>query len=204
LTLLFCSALSSQTYFGIKASYGLSFAKSETNKYDDAQDFLLYQVQLIDQDVYPGLSIFGYYRNDPIYVQAELTYRRTDINFSVIDVLMFDNLQAQRKTKRTDQLIFPVHGGIHLGNLKLGAGAYLAGIISENNVFQEFQFFEERRRSIETGFTVNMGLVFQRLQLEINYELQTGGVADYIYFRGDKKGFKQDTRFVNISLGFLF
>lgn len=199
-----CQALKAQTYFGIKATYGLSFAKGETNKYDDVQDFLLYKIDLIDQDIYPSLSVFGYYRNDPIYIQAELGYRRTDLNFSIIDALMFENLVPQKKTKRTHQVLFPIHAGVQIQNIKLGAGAYVSRVISENTVFEELDFFEERRRKLETGFSINMGLVFQRLQLELNYEIQTSGIADYFYFRGDKKGFKQDVQFVNLAIGFLF
>ena len=193
-----------QTYFGIKGNYSLSFARAEINKYDDAQDFLLYHVEMLDQDVSPGITLFTYFRNDPIYIQAELSYRRTEINFLVIDALRFDNLQPQRTTKRTDYIQIPIHGGLQYYNLKLGAGALVSLAISENIAFEEFDFFEERRRKFETGFTANIGLVFKRLQLELSYEYQTGGIADYIYFREDKKGFTQDVQFVNLGLGLLF
>lgn len=198
------SILSAQTYFGVKGNYSLSLNRSSTVKYDDAQDLLLYNVELTDEDILPSFGLFAYYRNDPIYIQTELHYRVTDLNFEVIDVLDFDNLRPQNFVKRTNEIIWPLHAGWQYYNLRFGAGTSLAFILSENEVFETLEFIEERRSSLEFSYTINFGIVYQRLLLELNYEWQTDGIADYFYFREDRKGFDQNNGIVNLSLGFLF
>lgn len=200
----FSIRIQAQTYFGIKGTYALSFTKSEVVKYDDVQDFLLYQITLKDQDVLPSVSAYIYYRNDPIYLQAELSFRRTEINFAVIDVLMPDDLRPRNRTKRTDKILVPIHAGLQYQNLKFGGGPIVSYIINENEVFEALDHFEERRQTVEIGFSINFGLVIRRLELDISYEMHLDGTADYFYFRETKKGFIQDNRLVKLGLGFLF
>ena len=193
-----------QLYGAVKVTYSLPFIRSQKVKYDDHLDFLLYKVRFIEQDVSPTISAFAYFRNELLYLEGGIGYRRVRSKFSSIDYLNYEDLTPQLETKETNYFVIPITTGIRFENFKFGFGPVVSIIASENKIFENLQFFEERRDNVEYGFSINAGLALYRLHIDISYEYQFNGVGDYFYFRGDRKGFTNQSRFVNIGLGYLF
>jgi len=191
-------------YPGIKGSYTIPFVRSQEIKYDDELDFLVYKVRFVEQDVSPTISLFAYYRNDLIYLQGEVAYRRIKSRFTSIDFLNHEDLTPIKETKETNYLMIPLSAGIRFHNFKFGCGPVLSFIISENKIFEELLYFEEKRRKMEYGFSISAGLALYRLHIDLSYQLQFDGVGEYIYFREDSKGFTNQPQFLNIGLGYLF
>lgn len=201
---IFCNNIQAQFYPGIKGSYAIPFIRTQEIKYDDAFDFLVYKVRFIEQDVSPTISLFGYYRNDKIYLQGELAYRRVKSRFASFDYLKENDPIPIMETKETNYLMVPLSAGVRFQNFKFGCGPVISFILSENKLFEELLYFEEKRRKMEYGFSFSAGLALYRLHIDISYQLQFEGVGDYIYFREDSKGFTNQPQFVNLGLGFLF
>jgi len=193
-----------QLYYGIKGTYSLPFTRSQEIKYDDAKDFLTYKVRFIEQDVSPMISGFLYYRNDIMYLQGELGYREVKTRFSSIDYVNFDNEIPIESVKKTRYLHIPLTAGIRFNNFKFGAGPVFSYILQQNEIFKEIPNFEERRRKMESGFAFNFGIVLYRLHLDLSYEYQFAGVGEYLYYRLDSKGFKNQAQFINLGLGLVF
>ncbi len=204
ISFLISSAIDAQLYFGIKGSYSLPFARSQEIKYDDAQDFLTYKVKFIEQDVSPMLSVFSYYRNDKIYLQGELGYRRINTRFSSVNFLTPEDLTPNESIKKTSYLLIPLSAGLRFDRFKFGVGPVFGYIIGQNTIFEEIENFEERRRRMDMGFAFNFGITLYRLHIDLSYEYQFNSVGDYLYYRKDSKGFDNQAQFVNLGLGFLF
>ena len=203
---VFCpTKVDAQLYGGVKGSYSIPFVRSQEVKYDDKLDFLMYKVKFIEQDVSPTISAFAHYRNDFLYLQTEIGYRRVRSKFSSIDYLNYEDLTPTLETKETNYIIIPVTAGVRFKNFKFGCGPVVSIIANENKIFKDMLFFEERRKNVEYGFSYTAGLVLYRLNINITYEYQFEGVGDYFYFRGDNsKSFSNQPQFINLGLGYLF
>lgn len=202
--LFISNQLDAQFYAGIKGSYAIPFVKSQEIKYDDHLDFLMYKVRFVEQDISPTISGFAYFRNEMIYLQGEVGYRRVKSKFTSINYLNYYDLTPTTQTKETNYIILPISAGVRFHNFKFGCGPVVSIIASENKIFEDLEFFEEKRERTEFGFAFNAGLALNRLHIDISYEFQFEGVGDYFYFRGANNGFSNQTRFVNLGLGYLF
>lgn len=196
--------MDAQVYFGIKGSYSIPFIRSSELKLDDFQDFIVYKIKFIEQDVTPTISAFTYYRNEIIYLQGEIGYRRVRSRYSSINYLNFSDLTPINRTKETNYIVIPLTAGLRFENFKFGAGPVISVITSENEVFEGLEYFEERRSSTEYGFSFTVGMALYRLHIDLSYEYQFNGVGEYFYFRENNQGFQQQSQFLNIGLGYLF
>lgn len=191
-------------YGGIKAAYSIPFNRQEIIKYDDAQDNFIYQVRFVEQDFTPTVSLVGYYRKDLIYFQTELAYRRAKTKFVADNYIDLDNITTTEYVKTTHTLDIPLIAGLRLDRFKLGVGPVFSFIISENAIFEDIAFFQERRSNIESGFSFNVGVLIDRIQIDLSYKYQFNGVADYLFWRGDAKGFNDPVQYIDIGMGFFF
>ena len=182
----------------------MAFTRPEVIKYDDAQDFLTYKVDFIEQDVSPGISAFAYYRNDLLYLQGEVGYRRVKSRFRTTNFINPLDIRMENFTKETHYLLVPLSAGVRFDRFKIGAGPVFGFIMDQNPIFIEEENFEERRRSLDGGFAFNFGLSLYRLHIDLSYEYQFYTVGDYFYYRADEKGFRNQAQFINLGLGFLF
>lgn len=194
----------SQVQFGFKANYALSFNKSAELKYDDKFDFLDYKVKFIEQDISPVISGFVLYKNEIIFLQGEIGYRTIKTRFSYINYLTYDNLIPLLETKVSHSIIIPILAGVNIDNFTIGAGPIFSFIAKENDIFSSILDFEERSIRFNPGFRIGMGLQFYRLYFDLSFEQQFNGVAEAFYYRGDNKGFDQQSQFINFGLGYLF
>ena len=194
-----------QFNFGIKGSYSLPFNTKQEIKYDDSQDFLIYRVNFLELDVSPTIALVGYYRNDLVYFQLELAYKRVRSRFLADNYVDLENITQTENVKQTHSLDFPLMAGIRIDHFKLGVGPTFSFIISENPIFQDVDLFEERRSSTEIGFGFTAGIVLYRLHVEMSYQYKFNGVGDYLYWRQDYRGFSQPVQFIELSMGiFLY
>ncbi|NNE26700.1 MAG: outer membrane beta-barrel protein [Saprospiraceae bacterium] len=202
---LFCTMpLAAQLYFGVKGTYSLAFTRPEEIKYDDAQDFLTYKLDFIEQDVSPGISAFAYFRNELLYLQGEIGYRRVKSRFRATSFINPADIESNNFIKETHYLLIPISAGVRIDRFKIGAGPVFGFIVDQNSIFQNEENFEERRRSLDGGFAFNFGLSLYRLHIDLSYEYQFYTVGDYFYYRADEKGFRNQAQFINLGLGFLF
>lgn len=202
--LFMINILNAQFYAGVKGSYSIPFVRSQEIKYDDHLDFLMYKVRFVEQDVSPTISAFAYFRNELLYLQGEVGYRRVRSRFTSINYLNYDDLTPSVQTKETNYIVLPISAGIRFQNFKFGVGPVVSIIAKENKIFEDLQFFEEKRGKTEYGFSFSGGLALNRLHIDISYEFQFEGVGDYFYFRDASNGFSNQTRFLNLGLGYLF
>lgn len=196
--------IGAQLYVGVKGTYSLPFARAQEIKYDDAQDFLTYKMKFVEQDVSPMMSVFAYYRNDIIYLQGEVGYRRVNTRFSSVNYLNPPDITTIETIKKTNYLLVPLSAGIRFDRFKFGVGPVFGFILSQNTIFEEIESFEERRRQMDAGFQFQFGITLYRLHIDLSYEYQFNSVGDYLYYRQDAKGFDSQAQFVNLGLGFLF
>lgn len=98
----------------------------------------------------------------------------------------------------------PIIAGVRLDRFKLGVGPTFSFILSENAVFSDTAYFEERRSNIETGFGFHLGILLYRMHLDLSYQYRFNQVGDYLYWRKSHQGFSQPVRFLDIGLAFMF
>jgi hypothetical protein len=197
-------SLRAQTYFGIKGTYSIPFNRPHEIKYDDADDLFIYRVNFIEQDYTPTVSLVTYYRKELIYLQGELAYRRAKTRFSADNFIDLQNITNTSVVKTTHSLDIPLIAGIRLDRFKLGVGPMFSIILSENELFGDIEFFEERRSSVEAGFGFQTGIVLYRLHVDLTYQFRFNGVGDYLYWRSDFRGFSDPVQFLDLGLSFFF
>lgn len=202
--LAFSLKCESQVLFGVKVNYGLSFNRSSEIKYDDKFDFLDYKVRFIEQDISPVISAFILYKNEIMFLHGEIGYRTVRSRFSYINYLTYDDLTPQLETKTAHSIIVPILAGINIEKFRFGAGPILSYTIKENSIFESIVDFEERTTKFNPGFRIGMGLQLYRLYFDLSFEQRFNGVAESFYYRGDNKGFDQQSQFLNFGLGYLF
>ena len=192
-----------QIKLGVKASYSLPFNRYQEIKYDDWQDFLIYKVGFREQDVSPSFGLFSYYNNGLLYFQGEVNYRNIKSRFTKQSFIL-DEIIDQNETKSTHYITIPVSAGLIFDNFKAGVGPIFSFIVKENPIFQDLLYFEERREEIEAGFTFSFGLMISNIHIDLIYEYHFAGVGEYFYFREDNWGFKDQPKFLTLSLGVGF
>jgi len=195
---------SSQLYFGVKGAYSIPFNSPQEIKYDDFQDFLIYRVNFIERDATPTLSILGYYRSDWIYFQLEAGYKRVKTRFIADNYFDLENITKTENTKTTHSLDFPIIAGLRLEQFKLGFGPTFSFILKENPIFQDIEFFEERRNRLETGFAFHFGVVLYRFHIDLSYHYRFNGVGDYLYWRQAYRGFSQPVQYLDLGFALVF
>lgn len=197
-------SLEAQLYYGFKGNYSIPFVDSQEIKYDDADDFLIYRVNFIDQSVAPTISLYGYYRKDLIYFQSELIYRQVKSRFIADNYVDLTNITRIENIKITKSIDVPIIAGLRVDRFKLGFGPSFSFIISENKIFQDIELFEEQRSRVESGFGFYFGVVLYRLHVDLSYQYKFNGVGDYLYWRGAYKGFSQSVQFIDLGMAFIF
>ncbi len=193
-----------QFYLGVKGSYSIPFNRSLEIKYDDAQDFFIYQVEFLEQDYTPTLSLVGYYRQDLVYFQSELGYKRAKTRFRANNYIDLDNITSTINVKTTHSIDVPVIAGVRIDRFKLGVGPTFSFILSDNEIFTDTDFFEEKRNFVETGFGFHFGILLYRLHVDVSYQYRFNEIGDYLYWRKTHQGFSQAVRYLDIGLGLYF
>jgi len=179
----------------------LTFNHPQEIKYDDANDFFIYRVNFLEQDVAPYLSLAVYHRYELVYFQLDLSYRRTSATFRALNLIDLDNITETEYTKKTHSIDLPFVAGVRYDRFKFGVGPVFSVIVGENPIFSDTSFFEERRDRIEKGFGFHIGAIFERLHLDVNYQYRFNQVGDYLYWRNVHKGFSQPIQYLDIALG---
>ncbi len=201
--ILLSTLAQAQIRVGVKGTYSLPFNRYQEIKYDDWQDYLIYKVGFLEQDISPGFGVFGFYTNGLLFLQGEINYRNIKTRFRKTNYIL-DEIIEQNETKSTHYIVLPITAGLKFGNIKGGAGPIFSYIIKENSIFADLLYFEERREKFEAGFTFNFGIVFSNFHLDLTYEYHFAGVGEYFYFREDNWGFKDQPKYLTLGLGVSF
>ncbi len=203
LSLLTGTTLSGQLYYGAKVGYSIPFNRQDNIKLDDANDFFIYRISFEEQDVSPVFSLVGHYRKDLIYFQTELAYKRVRTRFVGENFIDLDNITRLQNLKETHNLDIPFFAGFRTDRFKLGVGPLASIILSENAIFTDTDFFEERRKRVEMGFGFQIGFVFYRLHVELGYQYRFNEIGDYLYWRGTNSSFNQSIQYLDLGFGLI-
>lgn len=198
---LFKPEIKCQSNYGLKIGYSYSFVKQTTNRYDDFDDFLIYQVTLENIRPLPSLGVtYMYAVPETVYLQADLMYRQISTNYSVESELI-GALETFPRTKTRRFIEIPISGGLLYEDFRFGAGTIFTVLIHETDAFQELFFFEEKRRTLETGAFANIGMLLNNVTIDFNVEYRFNSAADYIFHKGLQQGFDQHPFFLGLGIG---
>jgi hypothetical protein len=200
LFILTAYGLQAQVRLGVKGNITLPFSKQQEVLYDDPNDFLLYRLVIRDVDVSPGVGLMGYVENKSMFFQAEVLYNKTKTNFS-LESFIQDDISNREFSKTSYYIGVPIIAGFRISNFKFGVGPKFSFVIDDTPILQEESQFEEKRSSLEKGFTFNFGLKIKRLHFDINYETRFDGTAEYFYFRQARAGFRGRPEFISFGVG---
>ena len=124
-----------------------------------------------------------------MFFQPEITYKRIETNF-LLESFILDAPYDERFVKKTSFISIPVKTGVKVDKFKLGVGPILAIVADDTPIISDDTRFEEQRRSVEMGFTFNLGMILNMIHFELTYENRFNGIADYFYFRDTRAGFR--------------
>lgn len=206
------SFLYGQMMLGVKTSYTNSFVGSSEQLYDNSQDFVIYRLELDRQQVLPSIGIIAYYefvngfenRNLTAYAQIEslFNYRRTHFTFENYLSNASPAIRAYRKG--VGFIRFPVLGGLEYKFLKFGIGPIFSFVISEEKVFTSFPNIDERFRTFEPAASALLGVRVDDFVLDISYEYHFNGVSEFIYYRDQVSGFKEQPHYLSLNASYFF
>lgn len=188
---------------GVKAAYSLSFARSSFLLFEDSNDLLNYEIIFFEEDIRPMYGLMGYYEQGKVFVQMETMYKQTRSRFKAIDWSTPDRTTYD-ETKVTHFLVVPCLAGYRLESFKLGMGPIFSFILDQNSLFDAIPEFTERRKNLETGVSMNVGLKVYRLHIDVNYELHFNKVADFVVFKRAQSGFAQSPGYFTLGISYLF
>jgi len=203
----FCFILSSgitaQVRLGVKASLTIPFSKNQLIQYDDYQDFLVYEVKVLQQNISPEFGLIGFYSNDLLFLQAEAFYKKVETDFEIASYVL-DDVFLPRERKETSYLTFPINAGIIINKtFKLGFGPVFSFIIDDSYILENVEYFEEKQSQIEKGFSFSFGVLVKRLHFDLRYESRFDGVAEDFYFRDTRQGFRQRPGYLSFGVGLV-
>jgi hypothetical protein len=192
-----------QVRLGIKGNVSLSFNRQQQILYDDYNDFLLYRLTVLEQDVSPGFGIMAYMKNDLLFFQPEIMYNQIATNFRLESFIEDSPTEALIK-KKTSFINIPIKAGLWIDKFKLGVGPVVSIIISDTDATLQDDRFEEQRRNVEMGFTFNFGVIVDWLHFDLSYESRFNGIAEYFYFRDARAGFRGQPGYLHVGIAIVF
>lgn len=194
-----------QLNYGVKLHYGIGLTQQELVRYDDFDDYVIYNVTLTSQALSPGISFQVFFKDkySNLFLQSELGYRNIKTNFEVKSDIPSD-IRTFDQDKSTSYLFVPVVGGLMYNNVKLGFGTNVSIIISESMVFEELLYFEESRPRVEAAIYLMAGWMYEQINFELSYEYFFNGSAEYILHKGLKQGFANAPQFLSLGASIVF
>ncbi len=192
-----------QVRLGVKASITVPFSKNQLIQYDDFDDYLVYDVKVLQQNVSPEFGLIGFYSNKLLFLQGEALYKKVETDFEITSYVL-DDVVLPRERKETSYLSFPINAGVIINETyKLGFGPVFSVIIDDTFILENVENFEERQSKIEKGFSFSFGVLVRRLHFDLRYESRFDGVAEDFYFRDTRQGFRQRPGYLSFGVGLV-
>ena len=192
-----------QVRLGVKAGLTVPFSKNKLIQYDDFQDFLAYEVTVLQQNVSPEVGIVAFYSNNLLFLQTEALFKRAETEF-IIESFIQDDTRLPRESKLTSYLTLPITAGVMInGTYKLGIGPVFSVILDDTTILNDVEYFEERQSKVEKGFSFSFGILVKRLHFDMRYETRFDGIAEDFYFRDARQGFKQRPGYLSFGVGLV-
>jgi len=192
-----------QIRLGVKASLTVPFSKNQLIQYDDYQDFLVYEVKVLQQNISPEFGLIGFYSNNLLFLQTEAFYKKVGTDFEITSYVL-DDIYLPRERKETSYLTFPINAGVIINETyKLGIGPVFSFIIDDTTILKNVESFEEQQTKIEKGFSFSFGILVKRLHFDLRYESRFDGVAEDFYFRNTRQGFRQRPGYLSFGVGLV-
>lgn len=194
--------VSAQLRLGVKTDLSLSFNRQQEILYDDFNDFLLYRLTVLEQDLGVGFGLVGFAENEYLYFQPEITFKRITTGFQ-LESFIIDQAFEDRIDKTTYFINVPIKAGFKLDKFKFGLGPMFSIVADDTPIISQDPRFEEKRDRVEAGFTFNFGLIQDWLHFEITYETRFNGIADFFFFRDTRAGFRGRPQYLHFSLALI-
>jgi len=197
--------LKAQWTYGLKLGYSYSLLSDQLVRYDDFDDFVIYNVTLDRQVALPHIAFMTMYHADrsDLFVQGELELRQINTNFNIRSDIITD-LRTFEESKITRYLMVPIIGGYLTDRFKIGAGPVLALILNQNEPLKELLYFSEVRKPIEAYTRFIVGGLVSNIDIEVFYEYHFNGAAEYIYHKDLQNGFTVNPQFIGLNVGMIF
>ncbi len=192
-----------QVRLGMKASLTVPFSKNQLIQYDDYQDYLVYEVKVLQQNVSPEVGLIAFYSNNLLFLQTEAFYKKVKTDFEIKSFIL-DDIFLPRESKETSYITVPINAGIMINEMfKLGIGPVFSYIIDDTEILKNVESFEERQTKVEKGFSFSFGVLVKRLHFDLRYESRFDGVAEDFYFREARQGFRQRPGYLSFGVGLV-
>jgi len=192
-----------QVRLGVKAALTVPFSKNQLIQYDDFQDFLVYDVKVLQQNVSPEFGLIAFYSNNLLFLQTEALYKKVETDFEITSYVL-DDISLPRQRKETSYMTFPITAGVMINEtIKLGLGPVFSVIIDDTFILENVENFEEKQSKIEKGFSFSFGILVKRLHFDLRYESRFDGVAEDFYFRNTRQGFRQRPGYLTFGVGLV-
>jgi len=197
---------------GPKVSYTTSFVDQSERLYDNSQDFVIYRLELEKQQVLPSIGAVAYYefsdrfenRHLSAFVQTELLFNQRRTHFTFENYLTNASPALRSYSKAVSFLRVPMLGGIEYRFLKFGVGPIFSFVVDEQKVFTSFPNIDERFRTFEPAASILLGIRIDDFVLDLTYEYHFNGVSEFIYYRDQISGFKEQPNYLSLNATYLF
>lgn len=212
LLLLTSSLVFGQLMFGPKVSYTTSFVGQSEQLYDNSQNFVIYRLELERQQVLPSFGAVAYYefsnkfenRFLSAFVQTELLFNNRRTFFTFENYLTNADPPIRSYRKAVSFLRVPMMGGLEYKFLKFGLGPIFSFVVNEEKVFTSFPNIDERFRTFEPAASLLVGFRIEDFILDLTYEYHFNGVSEFIYYKNQISGFKEQPNYLAINATYLF
>ncbi len=206
------STVSGQFMLGAKASYTTSFVGQSEQLYDNTQNYVIYRLELEKQQVLPSIGAVAYYefsdrfqnRFLSAFIQSELLINIRRTHFTFENYLTNASPAINTYRKGVTFLRFPVVGGFEYKFLKVGVGPIFSFVVNEEKVFTSFPTIDERFRVFEPAANLTFGFRIEDFVLDLSYEYHFNGVSEFIYYRDQISGFKDQPNYLSINATYFF
>jgi len=196
---------SSQFNYAVKVGYSTSLTETQLVRYDDAEDYVIYNITHKNILLTPNINVSMMYQDKKsnLFVQGDISYRQEHHVFEIKSDILTD-IRTFEEKKIHRFINIPFVGGFASEHFKFGLGPQVSFLISDNKAFDELLYFEEERKIFETAFIVQVGYMVSDFFVELNYEYHTNGAVDNIEHRGMQRGFGLVPKYLNLNVGWYF
>jgi len=207
-----CQAIFAQLSIGPKVSYTNAFVGNSERLLDNSQNYVIYRLELDKQQVLPSLGAVAYYefsnrfenRYLSAYLQTELLFNQRRTHFTFENYLTNASPSLRAYSKSVSFIRVPIMGGFEYKFLKVGVGPIFSFVVNEQKVFTSFPNIDESYRRFEPATSLLLGIRIDDFIIDVSYEYHFNGVSEFIYYRNQLSGFKEQPNYLSINATYLF
>lgn len=168
----------------------------------DNQGIELYQIFVVKARYGVHVGAFIQMQLGPFFVQPEILYNSTSIDYSIDSLLPGGGEHPFRDTYQN--IDFPVVMGLKFGPVRIGGGPVAHISLKGSGGFDKYDEFDPLFEDLTWGWQAGVGLDFWKLHIDARYEGNFTQLGDHITFFGRRFDFDTNNNRFIASLGFSF